>query len=208
MVIIPTPGSNNHGEPGFAQKATTDPFDPAQLRLSQDFATSAGVRKVLLTVPVRKPDKSWFVRVHPAEAYRLQTAVLNLKEDQEIYLIERSLWTDLMTTEATFTFLALFTSITRQGTVFLWPIGLPGPEGKQNSWNLSGLDAAAKAMEKWGRVTANSQSAGYDFTEALADLPAPAWPDMSLSELLGIAFKGKLIDSMQSPVLRKLRGEV
>ena len=32
-----------------------DPFDPERLRLSQDFAATVGVKKALLTVPVRKP---------------------------------------------------------------------------------------------------------------------------------------------------------
>src|SRR5262249_55498362 len=55
-----------------------DPFDPAALRLSQDFGASLGVKKALLTVPVCKPDKTWFVRVHPSEEYRLQTTVIEL----------------------------------------------------------------------------------------------------------------------------------
>ena len=39
-----------------------DPFDPTRLRLSQDFGEQIGVKKALLTVPVRKPDRQWFVR--------------------------------------------------------------------------------------------------------------------------------------------------
>ena len=35
-----------------------DPFDPASLRLSQDFAANAGVKKAILTIPVRKPAPS------------------------------------------------------------------------------------------------------------------------------------------------------
>jgi hypothetical protein len=79
--------------------AGPDPFDPAALRLSQGFAANIGVKKALLSVPVRKPDKSWFVRVHPDQNYRLQTAVIELKEDRggETYLVERSLWPGLAT---------------------------------------------------------------------------------------------------------------
>src|SRR5262245_31357766 len=58
-----------------------DPFDPSSLRLTQNFAASIGVQRLLTTVPVRKPSKEWFVRAHPREDYRLQTAVLELKED-------------------------------------------------------------------------------------------------------------------------------
>jgi hypothetical protein len=68
-----------------------DPFDPASLRLSEDFNASMGFKKALLTVPVRKPDKSWFVRTHPDPDYRLQTSVIELKEDRETYLAAREL---------------------------------------------------------------------------------------------------------------------
>src|SRR5262245_5601646 len=95
-----------------------NPFDPASLRLSQDFAASLGVKKALLTVPVRKPDKAWFVRVHPSEDYRLQTAVLELKEERETYLVARPLWSELAG-EATLSPRALYTAVNRQGVVFL-----------------------------------------------------------------------------------------
>src|SRR5262245_15819662 len=87
----------NFEQPAPPAPAVPYPFDPASLRLSQDFAASLGVKKALLTVPVRKPDKAWFVRVHPDEAYRLQTAVIELKEDRggETHLVAKALWPDL-----------------------------------------------------------------------------------------------------------------
>ncbi len=43
---------------------------------------------------------------------------------------------------------------------------------------------------------------------ATGELPGPEWPQESLGELLKIAFKGgKLIDSVDHPVLKRLRGE-
>ena len=66
-----------------------DPFNPAAMRLSQDFASQVGVKKACLTIPIKKPEKTWFCRVHHAESYRLITAVLELKEDREIYYVAR-----------------------------------------------------------------------------------------------------------------------
>lgn len=94
-------GGGPPSESGAVAAAAPDPFDPASLRLSQNFAASTGVKKLLTTVPVRKPDKSWFVRVHPDPSYSLETAVVDLKEDQETYLVERSLW-DELASESTF----------------------------------------------------------------------------------------------------------
>src|SRR5512132_2903350 len=65
-----------------------DPFDPAALRLDQSFAETVGVRKLLTTVPVRKPNRQDFVRVHPDPAYRLMpAAIIELKDDREVYLV-------------------------------------------------------------------------------------------------------------------------
>ncbi|MGH7138677.1 MAG: hypothetical protein ACREHD_23270, partial [Pirellulales bacterium] len=122
--------------PFTAAAAAPDPFDPASLKLTQDFNASAGVKRALLTVPVRKPAKEWFVQCHPEESYRVQTCVLELKEDRELYLVAPALWPELAT-EPTFGPRALFTAQNRQGVVFVWPVRLPGPDGKIDDWNRS-----------------------------------------------------------------------
>src|SRR5262245_53377567 len=131
-----------------------NPFDPDALRLSQDFADGLGVKKALLTLPVRKPDKAWFVRVHPSADYRLQTVVIELKEERETYLVSPALWQELAA-EATFSPRVLFTAVNRQGVLFLWPIRLPGPDGKHDDWSRSALEAAQLAQKNWVRVSSN-----------------------------------------------------
>src|SRR5258706_10980248 len=71
---------------------TPNPFDPAALRLSQSFADTVGVKKLLTTVPVRKPNRQDFVRVHPDPAYRpTPAAIIELREDRETYLLSPSI---------------------------------------------------------------------------------------------------------------------
>lgn len=65
---------------------TIDLFDPENLRLSQDFAADLGVKKILLTVPVRKPNRQTFIRTHRSSEYRLATSLLELKNENETYL--------------------------------------------------------------------------------------------------------------------------
>jgi hypothetical protein len=191
---------------GEAPAAAPDPYDPAALRLSHDFA-ALGVKKALLTIPVRKPDKSWWVRVHPADDYALQTKVIELKEERETYLVAPALWPDLAV-EATFTARALYTAVNRQGVLFLWPIRLPGPDGKVDAWSQSALEAAQKARKGWVRVAAHMALGAYEVWEATGELGEPDWPDKPFRDLLETAFKGRFIDSFDHPVLRKLRGEV
>ena len=185
------------------EMSQTEQFDISRLRLSQDFASSIGVKKLLTTVPVRKPGKQDFVRVHPDEGWRLDTAVLELKEEREIYLIDQPLWNELALEISP---MVLFTAINRQGVVFLWPVRLPGEAGRPNSWNQSALEAAQKAMDRWVRVSANMSLGAYEIFEAVADIPEPEWPDVSFQEVFNIAFRDRFITDFDHPVLRRLRG--
>ena len=118
-----------------------DPFDPSRLRLSQNMTAALGVKKHLTTLPVRKPSKEWFVRTHPDPTYRLETCVIELKEDSETYLVAPDLWDDLAG-EGTFSPRLLVAAINKQGTIFIWPIRLPGPDGRHDEWSKSALVAA------------------------------------------------------------------
>jgi hypothetical protein len=189
------------------QAEEPDLFDPASLRIDQDFSAAAGVKKALLAVPVRKPDRSWFVRVHPDPNYRVQTAVIELKEERETYLIAKPIRPELAA-EATFRPKMLATAVNRQGVLFLWEVNLPRPDGKADEWSRTGLAALEMATKRWVRVTANMGLGGYDVYEALGQLSEPQWPTLPFKELLRIAFKTRLIDSLNHPVLRRLRGEV
>jgi hypothetical protein len=193
-----TPSANS-------EPPATDLFaDLGRLRLSQDFAATVGVKKALLTIPVRKPAKEWFIRTNPD--LRIETCVLELKEDRETYLVAPSLWPELAA-EATFGPRALFVAMTRQNVLFVWPIRLPGSDGKIDDWNRSALEAAAMAESKWIRVVSNQQLGAYGVFTASGEWPEPDWPEIPLNELLRIAFKGRVIDSLDHPVLRRLRGE-
>lgn len=193
-----------------AHPEAPNPFDPARFRLSESSLAGVGVKKHLTTVPVRKPSKEAFVRTHPDLAYHLSTFVIELKEEAqsgETYLVDPGLWDDLAG-ESTFSPRLLITSITRQGVVFLWPIRLPGPDGRQNDWNSSSLEAATLARSRWVRVTSNRSLGAYEVYEASGNFGDPEWPELDMGDLLRIAFKDRFIDSLDHPVLKNLRGEV
>ena len=101
---------------------TADPFDPANLRLDQSFTETVGVKKLRLTIPVRKPSPQDFVRVHPDPAYRENFPIIELKDEREEYIVTAALVPELANEFVTKT---LFTAINRQGTLFLWPVRLP-----------------------------------------------------------------------------------
>ncbi len=207
------PDSSADFDPGAFDRIPTsdhsapDPFDPASLRLTQDFSASVGVKKALLTVPVRKPDKSWFVRVHPDAAYRLQTAVIELKEDREVYLVTQPLWTELAA-EAMFKPKLLATAVNRQGVAFFWDVNLPRADGRADEWSRTALEALDMASKRWVRVVANMNLGAYEVYTASGELGEPVWPEAPFKDLLRIAFKDRYIADRSHPVLRRLRGEV
>jgi hypothetical protein len=61
-------------------------------------------------------------------------------------------------------------------------------------------------MKSWVRITANKDVGAYDLFGATADLPDPVWPEQSMADLLGIAFKGRLVDSPDHEIVNLLRG--
>ena len=74
-------------------------------------------------MPVRRPNGHTFVRVHPSRDYRFPVDLIELPDEEESYLIssnEVSAALDEVRKPC-----MLYTAITRQGTVFLWPVKLP-----------------------------------------------------------------------------------
>jgi hypothetical protein len=144
------------------------------------------------------------VRVHPESAFRLTpAAIIEEKNDREVYLVTPDI---LRAVEGEYAIVTLFTAISRQGTLFLWPVKLPNGEGKYNEWHRSGAEGAERAMEKWVRVTANMDLGAYDISEARGDLSEPIWPDYALEEILKIAFRDRLVDRADHPLVQRLLG--
>jgi hypothetical protein len=197
----PAPSTNGAANPA------PDPFDPTRLRLSQDLSTGASVKKVLLSIPLRKPSSTAFVRAHPHESYRLQTKLLVLKDERETYLVMPELW-DSLATEPALKPQLLVTAIDRQGVLFVWQANLPRPDGRVDEWTRTMLEAIDLSTKSWVRVTSNMGLGAYEVSTPTASLPDPVWPEMPFSDILRIAFKGKVIDREDHSILRRLRGEV
>jgi hypothetical protein len=101
----------------------------------------------------------------------------------------------------------LYTAINRQGVTFLWPVKLPTPDGKVNEWHRSLAEAAVRAMGCWLRVKADMALGAYAMYEASSTIPDPIWPAETLTQLLEIGFRNRLVDSLDHPVIKRLRGE-
>ena len=180
-----------------------DPFDLDNLRLSQSFTETAGVKKLLKTVPVHKPSAQDFVRAHPSADYRMNAPVIELRDDREEYIVAKELVPELV---GEFVNKTLFTTINRQGVTFLWPVRLPDPDGKDFEWWRSMREAANLAMTQWVRIKANKHLGAYEMFVAESVMSEPVWPEVSFRELIKLAFRDRLITQLDHPVIKRLRG--
>jgi hypothetical protein len=183
--------------------AAADPFDIASLRLNPSFLETAGVKKLLTTVPVKRPSPQDFIRVHPAPGYHENFAMIDLKDDREDYLVRPEILQELAGETVLKT---IFTAVNRQGVAFLWPIRLPAPDDRKTEWSRSAREAAEMAMTKWLRLKANMSLGAYEITTAESAMAEPVWPELSFEELLRIAFRDRMITAIDHPVVRRLRG--
>jgi hypothetical protein len=131
--------------------------------------------------------------------------VIELREDNETYLVAGKL-APLLPNEVVPK--TIMTCINRQGILFLWPIRLPGPDGRLDAWNTSATRIAEMATDHWLRMIANRSLGAYDVHEATSIGVEPQWPEKAFEELMSIAFANRYITSEDHPVLRQLRGEV
>ena len=179
----------------------TGGFDFNALRLSQAYEQTAGVEKLLTTVPVRKPNKTEFVRVHPEMHF--DTMLLELKEDRESYLVLPHLLADVSGIAVP---VSLRLAVNRAAVLFLWPLRLPGEDGRSNIWHESAREAADLAVRRWISMRANMSLGAYDIYQGAETLSEPQWPDKSMEDLLEVAFRGHVISEAEHPVIKRLQG--
>jgi hypothetical protein len=187
-------------------KKQYDPFDPESLRI--DAMTDIEVETVMTTVPVRKPDRREFIRVHSDPAYALDTLVLERDTgmDKETYLVTPEIQERVLPELRR---VRLFVTMTRKGVVLLWPIKLAGDnDNRMRRISDTALQAAEHAKSHWVRVEWNFDLGGYELRRAKADLGEPQWPDKTLRDLIELAFRKNVIDRADHPVIRELEGEI
>ena len=121
-------------DPNTPATEAPDPFDLEGLRLNSSFLETSGVKKLITTVPARRPNPQDFVKVHPSPEYRENFAMIDLKEEGEDYIVKPELLAELANE---IVYKTVFTAINRQGVVFLWPVRLPAPDDRKSDWHRS-----------------------------------------------------------------------
>jgi hypothetical protein len=197
--LKPQPGASIGSEGG------PDPFDPENARLAQDFVAMAGAQKVPTSLAVMKPPRQVFFRVHPDPQYHIDIGLLELKEDRDgTYMVAQELQQELALDIRP---VSLLLAVTRQQIPFFWPIRLPREGERGNKWWESARDAAQYAMTGWVRIEADMRAGvgSYQVYKAADCLFEPKWPQMSMRDLLRLAFKDRFVTKLDHPAVLALR---
>jgi len=182
----------------------TNPFDPKRLRISGAHSEGPTVRKIVASVQVRKPNRQEYFRVHPDPEMRIDTLLFELRDDRQTYLISPDIAPAIPGEAVPKT---LYTVVTRQGGVLLWPVRLQDEQGRLDEWNVTAHEAAFRAETNWIRLAANMGAGTYDVYEAIDQIAEPEWPELPFERLLEMAFKDRFVDTLDHRVVRRILGE-
>jgi hypothetical protein len=177
--------------------------DLDSLRLSSDAAAVAGTVEVLSHVPIRKPNRHEFVRTSSEPEMWFGTGIFEDKEERETFFVTPGMREALV---GEIKPVLLVPTMTRQGVLLLWPLKLPTEGQRHNGWLETAREAAELAKTKWIRLAADMGLGGYRIYQAEGELSEPIWPDKPMNEILQIAFRDRVVDSENHPVVRRLRG--
>lgn len=180
-------------------------LDLTKLTLTQNFSQLAGVKKVVTTVPTRKPNKQLWLRVRRGAEWQVQVLTLTMQDTGDVYFVHPDLYGELADDVRP---MMLYLYITRDGTLCLWPVSLPSEDGRLNPWAQSAHTAAKAAQLDWVKVVSSQSLGAYEIRVPTARMDEPTWPELSMREILNLAFRDKLITSLDHPIVRGLRGEI
>lgn len=175
------------------------------LRIPANFGGKFAVNKLLVNIPVRKPNKSVFFRVRDGEKWEFLAYILENKEAGETYLLTPEV-AEIVPESARP--VRLHVAIDRRANPFLIPLVLPGEDGRRNPWHESLAQGINRSKHKWVRIVANMGVGAYDLYEAQGELGKPEWPEHTMNQLVEIAFRGKIISDIDHPVIRELLGQI
>lgn len=186
---------------------TTDPFaDLGTLRIPQDFG-EVTEKSDQSEIRIMKPAKDCFIQSHPDPEYSLYTAVIDLGSIDGIYLVGPHI-RNQFEEEPTYHLRLLVTAVRRDGGAFIWPLRVPTEDENKDPWATSAMQAYRTSQGEWVRVYADTRASCYKVLVAAGELPAPDWSVLpAFPDLLRAAFRDRVIDSLDHPVPRRLRGE-
>ncbi len=180
-----------------------DGVDVSSLMLKPDASDEVPVKSVLANIRVDRPPQDTFFRVHPELQARL--GMIRDGESRESYCVAPSLHAELAKDPAMRIWHCV-TALTKQNGLYLWPLTTREPD--RNPWTATAWEGMRRACTNWVRMMSDQRNSCYNILEAEANLGEPKWPSEDMTEIIAVAFRGRVITDINHPKLRELRGSV
>lgn len=175
-------------------------LDFRRFKLDEKYAQHQGEQRTLAVKARRPRSDEWFT-VHPDPEFSQETNALIVAADFSYYLVDPSIVPQLE--GADYKVMNLHTAITARGSIFMLTVGT-GSDGFSESLRA----AVEQAKEGYVRVASNTAERQYDAFLPKKEIPPPVWPaDLTFDGVMEMAFKDRVIDSVNHPVIKGLHGD-
>ena len=201
---------NGHGHalPVIVEPSAEEDLDLLRrIRQTVAYSERTNTKKLLVSVKVRKPDKTWFVRAHADPTYRTIAHILELDREAPYLVLLNDLPADI---EKTVSRVELVTTVDADGVIFLWPVKQQRGDKRSddNEWNATARAAALTAERRWVKMVPNHHAKAYDVYTPQVTIADPKWDELpTFTSLLTTAFRDRIIESIDHPVLKQLVGD-
>jgi hypothetical protein len=172
-------------------------IDQAHLEEYANPVTESGV------VECERPAKGHFftVRSETGKPYKDRAFYFMLQmEGRDPYLVAPKI-AEQKKEEDTIRPVLIVRYVTMTGEEGLWPLKLNPPDGKSNNWNTSALNILQLAESgKWVRIVSTKKHYRYQVSKKTFEQVPPKFTDRSFKDLIEIAFKDRIISTLEHEI--------
>jgi hypothetical protein len=187
LVITPTPAPKR-----------VNVMDLAKSLLSPMDAGLEETRDEIVGLPVGKPNKTQFFRIHPSLFSDVYLLKVQGATGEVLYAVVPGMVQHLDNVGR----YTLFLGVHRDRTSFLWPISATSPDG----YSRTARQIAISAQDVWCRLVSERATSQYIKRVAPQCKDEPVWPkDKTFVDLLVLAFgEDRIIDSLDHPIVKEM----
>jgi hypothetical protein len=175
-------------------------YDPEYIRSAPNYAESVSLN-VTNELLVRRPNKLAPMRIHPSPTYRVFTHFVELRDENEIYLVAPELVAQAPPGVLTGATLVLW--VNQEMRPYLMIVPEPPEKGSARKSAQSLKECVEWGMKYWIRIAWDKDIRRFQAFKIKYDMPEPKWPTEPFKQLIKRAFKDTLIKSTDHPVWRK-----
>ena len=166
-------------------------------------------KRVVEPLVLRRPGQHEFVRVVGGDDFNISPVALfefrTGYEEVDTYLLTHEISAH-ESFNNDFIPVKIVLAVNSDGHFFLWPLKLLDKKGKPNDWYASAIDVAELAKIRWIKMTSNMDKKRYEAVTAEDDFDLPDLPVQNFNCILQASLSGMVIDSLNHPIAKKIRG--